>query len=48
MNIRPGSTHTAKEAKTEQECFNLFITNEMINIIVLHTNTEIRAKKELV
>ena len=45
INIGPGPATAAKEASADQECFNLFITNEMINIIVLHANKEIRSKK---
>ena len=43
INIRPGTA--AKEASTNQQCFNLFITNKMINIIVLHTNEEIGSNR---
>ena len=45
MNIvssfSPGPTQVAAQASTEEECFNLFLTDDIINEIVMATNQKI-------
>jgi len=41
INEKPGVKGAAKEAKTEVECWKIFFTEEMKNVILIHTNEEI-------
>lgn len=46
ISHRPGVKGKAKEAATEIECWNNFITNEMKEIILTHTNEQITIRRE--
>lgn len=45
VHIRPGPVADARIAKEPIDCFNLFISHEIIQEILTHTNSEINRKK---
>ncbi|XP_049887042.1 uncharacterized protein LOC126381633 [Pectinophora gossypiella] len=47
LDEHPGAKGIAKDAKTEGECWNIFFTEEMKGIILVHTNEEILRRQLL-
>lgn len=46
VHIRPGPSYLAKSAYTPKECFKLFFTDELINLVLIYTNQEIQRQRE--
>lgn len=46
VHVRPGPTPTTKFTSDPVECFNLFISQNIVNEILVHTNNEILRQRE--
>ncbi|XP_060804330.1 piggyBac transposable element-derived protein 4-like [Amyelois transitella] len=46
VHVRPGPIRSCKNELDPLQCFSFFMTNDMIDIIVTHTNAEIEMKSQ--